>query len=101
LLLSAVHVRFRDVGLAIPLILYLWMFSTPIAYPLSAVPASYRAWFALNPMTGIIESFRQAVLHGAVPDPGVLALPALTAAVLLPTAYFVFKRAESTMADVI
>ena len=101
LLLSAVQVRFRDVGLAVPLILYLWMFSTPVAYPLSAVPASYRGWFALNPMTGIIESFRQAVLHGAAPDVRLLALPALIAALLLPTAYFVFKRAESTMADIL
>jgi lipopolysaccharide transport system permease protein len=101
LLLSAVQVRYRDVGLAVPLLLYLWMFSTPIAYPLSGVPEAYRSWFLLNPMTGIVESFRRAVVHGATTDLQVLGLPILTAAVLLPSAYAIFKRAEATMADVI
>ena len=101
LLLSAVQVRFRDVGLAVPLLLYLWMFSTPIAYPLSSVPAAYRPWFVLNPMTGIVESFRRAVVHDAPPDLQVLGLPILVSVVLLPIAYAIFKRAEATMADVI
>jgi lipopolysaccharide transport system permease protein len=100
-LLSALQVRFRDVGIAIPLILYLWMFSTPIAYPLSAVPNSYQAWFLLNPMTGIVESFRRAVIHGAPPEAHVLAVPVVVAGVLLPVAYAFFKRTEATMADVI
>jgi lipopolysaccharide transport system permease protein len=100
-LLSALQVRFRDVGIAIPLILYLWMFSTPIAYPLSSVPPGYRTWFLLNPMTGIVESFRRAVVHGAAPEARVLAVPAIAAAILLPVAYAFFKRVETTMADVI
>ena len=100
-LLSALQVRFRDVGLAVPLILYLWMFSTPIAYPLSSVPPAYRPWFLLNPMTGIVESFRRAVVHGAAPEAHVLGVPAIVAAVLLPLSYALFKRMESTMADVI
>ena len=100
-LLSAIQVRFRDIGMAVPLILYLWMFATPIAYPLSAVPASYRPWFLLNPMTGLVDSFRRAVLHGAAPDPAMFATPALVAAILLPVAYAFFKRVEVTMADVI
>ena len=100
-LLAALQVRFRDVGLAIPLIIYLWLFATPIAYPLSAVPAGYRSWFLLNPMTGIVESFRAAVIRGSAPDPHVLAVPALATIVLLPLAYAFFKRTEATMADVI
>ncbi|MDQ3347159.1 MAG: ABC transporter permease, partial [Acidobacteriota bacterium] len=100
-LLSAIQVRFRDVGLAVPLILYLWMFSTPIAYPLSAVPDAYRVWFLLNPMTGIVESFRRAVVHGLPPEFQTLAIPLLVAAVLLPLGYAFFKRVETTMADVI
>jgi lipopolysaccharide transport system permease protein len=100
-LLSAIQVRFRDVGIAMPLILYLWMFSTPVAYPLSAVPQAYRTWFLLNPMTGIVESFRRAVLHGAPPEGHLLAVPVITTAVLLPAAYVFFKRIEATMADVI
>ncbi len=100
-LLSAIQVRFRDAGLAVPLVLYLWMFSTPVAYPLSAVPEAYRGWFLLNPMTGIVESFRRAVVHAAAPEPEVLAVPAIAAIILLPLAYGFFKRVEATMADVI
>jgi lipopolysaccharide transport system permease protein len=100
-LLSAIQVWFRDVGIAIPLILYLWMFSTPVAYPLSAVPKAYQPWFLLNPMTGIVESFRGAVIHGAPLEWHILAVPLVTAVVLLPLAYAFFKSAEATMADVI
>lgn len=100
-LLAALQVRFRDVGIAIPLLIYLWLFSTPIAYPLSAVPESYRTWFLLNPMTGIVESFRAAVIRGAAPDPQLLVVPVLVTVVLLPLAYMFFKRTERTMADVI
>jgi lipopolysaccharide transport system permease protein len=100
-LLSALQVRFRDVGIAVPLLLYLWLFSTPVGYPLSSVPAAYRPWFLLNPMTGIVESFRRAIVHGMRPELDMLALPVLAAAVLLPISYVVFKRIESTMADVI
>ncbi|MEO6238596.1 MAG: ABC transporter permease [Vicinamibacterales bacterium] len=100
-LLAAMQVRFRDVGLAVPLLVYLWLFATPIGYPLSAVPASYRPWFLLNPMTGIVESFRRAVLHGQPPEMRVIAVPLLLTLILLPLAYVVFKRVEMTMADII
>jgi len=100
-LLSAFQARFRDVGLAAPLLLYVWMFATPIAYPLSSVPAAYRQWFVLNPMTGIVDSCRRAVLHSAAPDLSTLAWPVLLAGILLPVGYVVFKRAEKTMVDVI
>jgi len=100
-LLSALQVRFRDVGIAVPLVIYLWLFATPIGYPLSAVPAGYRDWFLLNPMTGIVESFRRAVIHGAAPDAQLLAAPALLAAILLPVSYAIFRRVDATMADVI
>ncbi len=98
---SALQVRFRDIGIAVPLILYLWMFSTPIAYPLSQVPAKYRTIFEMNPLTGLIEGFRDVILRNHAPSLGLLAVPLLTAAVLLPIAYALFKGAEATMADVI
>jgi lipopolysaccharide transport system permease protein len=101
LALSALQVPYRDVGLGVPLGLYLWMFATPIAYPLSAVPARYHMIFQLNPLTGIIEAFRQVVLQSAAPSPALLAVPIAATAVLLPCAYVLFKRAEATMADVI
>jgi lipopolysaccharide transport system permease protein len=99
--LAAAQVHFRDVGIAVPLLLYLWLFSTPIGYPLSAVPASYRAWFLLNPMTGIVEGFRDAILRGVAPDLRLLMVPAAITIVLLPIGYGLFKRVESTMADVV
>lgn len=101
LIISALQVRFRDIGLAVPLLLYLWMFSTPIAYPLSSIPARYRLLFELNPLTGIIEGFREAVLLHQTPAPGTMAVPVVAAALLLPLGYGLFKRAEATMADVI
>src|SRR3982750_2062084 len=58
LFLSAVQVRFRDIGVAMPLLLQVWMFASPVVYPLSAVPDRYRMLYVLNPMTGMIDSFR-------------------------------------------
>jgi lipopolysaccharide transport system permease protein len=100
-LLSALQVRFRDVGMAVPLVIYLWLFATPIGYPLSALPASYRPWFLLNPMTGIVETFRRAVIHGTPPDLHLIVVPLLLTTVLVPLAYLVFKHVDTTMADVI
>jgi lipopolysaccharide transport system permease protein len=99
--LSALQVHFRDVGLAIPLALYLWMFCTPIAYPLSAVPGRYRALFTLHPLTGDVEGFRRVVLAHEAPSWALLGPSLAASLVLLPLAYLYFKHAEATMADVI
>ena len=101
LVFSAVQVRFRDVGVAMPLLLQLWMFATPVVYPLSAVPERWRWLYALNPMSGVVESFRNVVLHGTAPDLNALGPSALIALVLLPLSYIYFKHVESTVADVI
>lgn len=101
LVLSAVQVRFRDVGVAMPLLLQLWLFATPVVYPLSAVPERLQPVYKLNPMVGVIENFRLAVLHGAPPDYSLLGLSALISFILLPVAYVYFKHAEATVADVI
>jgi lipopolysaccharide transport system permease protein len=101
LLFSAVQVRFRDVGVALPLLLQLWLFASPVLYPLDSVPPSVRALYVLNPMAGLIDAFRRAVLHGAAPDTRALAVSVAVAFVALPAAYLYFKRVEATMADVI
>ena len=101
LFLSAMQVRFRDIGVAMPLLLQLWMFATPVVYPLSAVPQRLRGFYALNPLVGVIENFRRTVLQGIEPDFYSLAVSALVAAVLLPLTYMYFKRVEATMADII
>jgi lipopolysaccharide transport system permease protein len=101
LFFSALQVWFRDVGVAMPLLLQIWMFATPVVYPLSAVPLWLRGFYALNPTVGVIENFRRVVLQGVAPDFYSLAVSAIAAAILLPLAYLYFKRVEATMADVI
>jgi lipopolysaccharide transport system permease protein len=101
LLLSATQVRFRDIGVAMPLLLQLWMFATPVVYPLEQVPERFRGLYVLNPMVGVVEGFRRAVVLGETPDLRLLALSAAVAFLLLPAAYVYFKRVEATVADVI
>ncbi len=105
LLLSAVHVRHRDVGLAVPVLLQVWMFATPVVYPLSLArttlpPAAYTAYI-LNPMAGIVDTFRRGLVLHAAPDVPALMAATLVVAVLLPCAYAFFKHAEQTMADAV
>jgi lipopolysaccharide transport system permease protein len=101
LFFSATQVRFRDIGVAMPLLLQLWMFATPVVYPLSAVPARLQGLYKLNPMVGLIENFRQVTLYGAPPDLTLLGLSTLISVLLLVAAYVYFKRVEATVADVI
>ena len=101
LLFSAIQVRFRDIGVAVPLLLQLWMFATPVIYPLSAVPARVRPFYTLNPMVGVVENFRQTVLNGTPPDFYLLGLSALISVVLLVVSYTYFKHREAIMADII
>jgi lipopolysaccharide transport system permease protein len=99
LVLSAINVRYRDVSVAMPLLLQLWMFASPVIYPLDAVPAQWREWYLLNPMAGIVDGFRRAVLEGAAPDPAALLNAGIVMAVALPIAYLWFKHVDATMAD--
>ena len=101
LVLAAVQVRFRDIGVALPVLVQALMFASPVIYPLSAVPVSWRAWYLLNPMAGIVASFRDILLRQAPPDPHPLRVAVLVTVVALPAAYLFFKRAEATMADLI
>ena len=101
LALAAINVRYRDVSVAMPLLLQLGMFASPVIYPLSAVPEAWRRWYVLNPMAGIVDGFRGAVLEGRAPDPVAFGGAAITVAVLLPAAYVWFKHIDATMADVL
>ena len=84
-----------------PLLLQVWMFASPVVYPLSAVPQRLRGVYTLNPLVGVIENFRRVVLQGVSPDFYSLGVSVLIAALLLPLSYLYFKRVEATMADVI
>jgi lipopolysaccharide transport system permease protein len=101
LVFSATQVRFRDIGMAMPLLMQLWMFVSPVVYPLDQVPSRFRAFYELNPMVGIIESFRRVTVQGTPPETRLLALAAVISFALLPMAYAYFKKVEATVADVI
>lgn len=98
--MSALNVKYRDVRYALPFLVQLWMFASPIIYPASLVPEKWRWVLALNPMTGILEGFR-ASLFGRPVDPLSLGLSAvLTLAILVGAAYD-FRRVERTFADIV
>ena len=101
LLGSALNVFARDVRLAVPLLAQLWLFLTPVMYPLSSVPTGLHGWYLLNPMTGLVESFRRILVYGLPPDIGLMT-PAIVGAI---TAFVVgswyFRTTEPRFADVI
>jgi lipopolysaccharide transport system permease protein len=99
--LSALNVEFRDVRHAVPFLTQLWMFATPIAYPSSLLPEQWRALYALNPMVGVVEGFRWALL-GTDTRPGpMIVVSACAALALLVGGAFFFRRMERTFADVV
>jgi lipopolysaccharide transport system permease protein len=101
LFFSAIQVRFRDVGLAMPFVLQVWMFTVPVVYPLQSVPARFRQLYLLDPVAGLIENFRMVVLHGTAPSAANLMASAAITILCCGLAYAYFKSAEATMADVI
>ena len=101
LFFSALQVRFRDVGLAMPFLLQVWMFTVPVVYSLQSVPKRFRGLYLLDPVAGLIESFRLVVIYGAAPDFRILVRCGAVAILSLPLAYAFFKSSEATMADLI
>jgi lipopolysaccharide transport system permease protein len=100
LLLSALNVRYRDVNQAITLLVSLWLFLSPVAYPVSAVPAAWLPLYAVNPMSAVIGGFRWCLLGGPAPGPWSLISAAVTV-ILLTTALIYFQKTERRFADVI
>jgi lipopolysaccharide transport system permease protein len=99
--LSALVVRYRDVSLAIPFLILLLLFLTPILYPLSLIPDGYQVVYSLNPLVGVLETFRWAMLpEAAAPDLALL-ISAATGVLLLLSGLAYFTRAEQRFADVI
>jgi lipopolysaccharide transport system permease protein len=99
--LSALNVQYRDVRYVIPFLVQCWLFATPVAYPSSLLPERWRTVYGLNPMAGVVEGFRWALLgHGQVPGP-LLIVSVLTAAGLLVSGFYYFRRMEDTFADVV
>jgi lipopolysaccharide transport system permease protein len=101
LFFSAVHVRFRDVGLAMPFVMQVWMFAAPVVYSVQSVPPRLRRLYLLDPVAGLIENFRRAVIYGAAPDAAALVTSASVTIVALVLAYAYFKSSEALMADIV
>ena len=99
ILLSAVNLRFRDARYTIPFALQLWFFGSPIAYALSSLPDKYRTLFLLNPLAGIIEGYRSALLPNSPLEWSHLAGAALTSVLLFVAGVVYFRGAERSFAD--
>jgi lipopolysaccharide transport system permease protein len=98
--LSALNVKYRDVRYTIPFLTQFWLFVTPVAYPSSMIPERWRALYGLNPMAGVVEGFRWALL-GKSGGPGMLLWVSVAAVLTLLTGgLFYFRRMESTFADI-
>jgi len=99
--LSVINVRYRDVGQAIPFVVQLWMFVSPVAYPTSVVPEKWRLLYNLNPMAGVIEGFRWALTRGENPPFLPVILSTVIVVGLLYGGILFFKRMEETFADIV
>ncbi len=100
--LSALNVQYRDIGYITPFLTQFWLFITPIAYPASLVPEKWRIFFALNPMTGVVDGFRWALLNNQQSAPNSMwVVSSLIAVVILISGLFYFRRMERHFADLI
>lgn len=99
--LAAMNVRYRDVGHAVPFLVQMWMFASPVAYSVHAVPERWRPLYSLNPLAGVIEGFRWALLGLQHPDFGAMAVSSVVTLALLFSGVVYFTRMERTFADVV
>jgi lipopolysaccharide transport system permease protein len=103
--LSALNVRYRDVNYLVPFLVQLWMYVTPVIYGSTLIPEQFRFLLALNPMTGVVEGFRWALLGGQLTDaqaPGTLfAISVAIAILVLASGAVFFRRTERVFADII
>jgi lipopolysaccharide transport system permease protein len=99
--LSAMNVLYRDIGYVIPFLTQLWFYLTPIVYPTSKIPDQWQLVYALNPLVGVVEGFRWALLDtNTAPGPMVL-ISAIISFFLLVSGLFYFRRMERTFADMV
>ena len=99
--LAALNVQYRDVRYTVTFLVQFWLFASPVAYSSTLVPVRFRAWYGLNPMAGVIEGFRWALLRKS-PAPGnMLVVSVLVVALLLIGGLYYYRRMEKTFADVV
>jgi lipopolysaccharide transport system permease protein len=99
--LTALNVKYRDVGHTIPFLVQIWLYASPVAYPVSLVPEKWRLLYSLNPMVGVIEGFRWGLLGRTAPEFGLMAVSLGAVIVLLVGGVLYFRSTERVFADVI
>jgi len=99
--LAALNVRYRDVGHTVPFLIQIWMFASPVAYPVGLIPEKWRLLYSFNPLAGVIEGFRWALLGKESPDFRVIAVSTMVVFALLFGGLIYFKRTERTFADLV
>lgn len=99
--LSTLNVEYRDVRYVVPFLIQFWMYATPIAYPSSLLPEPWRTLYGLNPMAGVVEGFRWALLDARTQPGPLIGVSALVAVCLMLTGALYFRRMEKTFADVV
>lgn len=99
--LGPINVRFRDITHTLPFLLQIWMYATPIAYPLNLVPERWQALYSVNPMVGVIEGFRWALLGRGQPDFQAMLVSGVVIAILLASGLVFFRRSERQFADLL
>ncbi len=99
--LSALNVQYRDIQQMVPFLAQVWMYASPIVYPIETIPAGIWRWlYGLNPMVGVIQGFRWALLGGAPPDI-TMVISVVMVFILLVSGLFYFRRMEKTFADIV
>jgi lipopolysaccharide transport system permease protein len=99
--LTALNVKYRDIGQAMPFLVQIWMWMSPVVYPGSRVPEAWQAFYAMNPMVGVIEGFRWSIIGSEPPDWTMVSISFGAVIVLLVTGLFYFRKTETTFADII
>ena len=99
--LSSANLFYRDIRHVMPLVIQVWMYLSPIIYPLSLVPKRYLGFYMLNPMASVMDTFRRTVLQGLPPQYGYLGLAAVVSLVTLVVGYRLFKKLEPAFAETI
>ena len=92
---SALNVFYRDIGQGLIFITQLWMYACPIVYPISVVPEKYRMLYALNPMVGIIDSYRKVIIQGIAPNWDYLLISFIVIILVFVSFYSIFKKLEN------
>lgn len=97
--IAALNVLCRDIGHAQPFLTQIWLFATPVIYPSSLVPEAWRTLYALNPMVGVVDGFREALFATTGQSGSIIGLSVIVAGTLMVSGLFIFKRTEQTIAD--